>query len=296
MKKLFALILTTLLVLSLISTFAAEDRVEISFTVGDSTLLINGKEVTVETPYIAGEGTTLVPLRVITEAFGATVSWDGETKTITLNFPRKTIILIIDNKTATVNGQATELPVAPTLSASGVTMVPLRFISETFGAEVGYKDGNITVTYPPLDPNEPITIENDYWLMKAPAKWNPEGDGLTAHFINKELDVEIKVSTMDDKFSLTSERKKYVKDIYDKELASGATVVKAMTDTKLNGYNGYIYTLKYENGYISTLYYICELGCIVTMEYTYNESKYTPESEKESRTVIHSYKMKIRES
>ena len=293
MKKLTSLILTMLLVFSLASSFAAE-RVEISFTVGDSTLLINGKEVTVETPYIAGEGTTLVPLRVITEAFGATVSWDGETKTITLNFPRKTIILVIDNNTAKVNGQEMLLPVAPTLSASGVTMVPLRFISETFGADVGYKDGNITVTYPPVDPNEPITIENDYWLMKAPAKWNPEGDDRNAHFMNNELDVEIKVSTIDDNFSLTSERKKYVKDIYDKEVESGATVVKAMTDTKLNGYNGYIYTVKYENGYISTVYHICELGCIVTMEYKYNESKHTPEAEKESRTVIHSYKMKIR--
>ncbi len=291
MKKLISLILTMLLVFSLISSFAAE-RVEIAFTVGDSTLLINGNEVTVETPYIAGEGTTLVPLRVITEAFGATVSWNGETKTITLNFPRKTIILVIDNKTAKVNGQEMLLPVAPTLSASGVTMVPLRFISETFGAEVGYNEGAITVTYPPVDPNEPITIENDYWTMKAPAIWNPTGDDLTAHFVNKELDVEIKVSTMDDNFSLTSERKKYVKDIYEKELAEGAVVVKAMTDTKLNGYNGYIYTLKYENGYISTVYHICELKCIVTMEYTYNESKHTPEAEKESRSVIHSYNMK----
>ncbi|MBQ2941918.1 MAG: copper amine oxidase N-terminal domain-containing protein [Clostridia bacterium] len=291
MQKLTSLILTALLVFSLISSFAA-DRVEISFAIGDSTLLINGKEVNVETPYIAGEGTTLVPLRVITEAFGAAVSWDGETKTITLNFPRKTIILVIDNNTAKVNGQEMLLPVAPTLSASGVTMVPLRFISETFGAEVGYKDGYITVTYPPVDPNEPITIENDYWLMKASAKWNPEGDDRNAHFVNKELDVEIKVSTMDDNFTLTSERKNYVKGIYEKELAEGATVVKAMTDTKLNGYNGYIYAVKHENGYVSLVYCLCEKNCIVTMEYIYNESKHTPESEKESRTVIHSYKMK----
>ena len=139
------------MVFSLTSVFAEEvaetsDKIEISFKVGDSTLLINGKEVTVETPYIAGEGTTLVPLRVITEAFGAEVLWEGETKTITLNYPDVTIILQIDNKIATVNDHTEELSVAPTLSASGVTMVPLRFISETFGAEVGYNEGAITVT------------------------------------------------------------------------------------------------------------------------------------------------------
>ena len=150
MKKLLALLLCFVMTFSLISSFAEEEKdtskIEISFKVGDSTLLINGKEVTVETPYIAGEGTTLVPLRVITEAFGAEVLWEGETKTITLNYPDVTIILQIDNKTAKVNDHTEELPVAPTLSASGVTMVPLRFISETFGAEVGYNEGAITVT------------------------------------------------------------------------------------------------------------------------------------------------------
>ena len=151
MKKLISLLLCTIMLFSFTSVFAEEaaepsNKIEISFKVGDSTLLINGKEVTVETPYIAGEGTTLVPLRVITEAFGAEVLWEGETKTITLNYPDVTIILQIDNITAKVNDHTEELAVAPTLSASGVTMVPLRFISETFGAEVGYNEGAITVT------------------------------------------------------------------------------------------------------------------------------------------------------
>ena len=117
---------------------AGDDKVEISFKVGDSILRINGAETAVETPYVAGDGTTLVPLRVITEAFGAQVDWEGETKTITLSYPSVNIVLQIGNVVARVNDHSETLLEAPALSANGVTMVPLRFISETFGARVSY--------------------------------------------------------------------------------------------------------------------------------------------------------------
>ncbi len=58
---------------------AADGKVEISFKVGDSILNINGVPTEVETPYVAGEGTTLVPLRVITEDLGAKVDWEDAT-------------------------------------------------------------------------------------------------------------------------------------------------------------------------------------------------------------------------
>ena len=71
-KKILSVILAAALSLSTLA-FAAEEnsKVEISFKVGDSILSINGAKTEVETPYIAGAGTTLVPLRVITESFAA---------------------------------------------------------------------------------------------------------------------------------------------------------------------------------------------------------------------------------
>ena len=48
------------------------NKISIAFRIGDSTLKVNGSDVTVTTPY-ESNGTTLVPLRVITEAFGAEV-------------------------------------------------------------------------------------------------------------------------------------------------------------------------------------------------------------------------------
>ena len=121
-----------------------EKEVSISFTVGSKELDINDEKVEVEiAPYIVGEGTTLVPLRVISEAFGAKVGWDGETQTVMIVDSDTQIILQIGNKTAFVNGEAVEMEEAPELLGSGVTTVPLRFVSETFKAEVNWDESQL---------------------------------------------------------------------------------------------------------------------------------------------------------
>ncbi len=151
MKRLICLALVLVLVCAAIPVWAEESpqsgTVEIQFCVGDSTLLINGEEVQVETPYVVGDGVTLVPLRVITEAFGAEVGWIEDSQTITLNYPGVEIVLQIGNPIAEVNGVPETLLAAPELPNSS-TMVPLRFISESFGATVGYDEATerITVT------------------------------------------------------------------------------------------------------------------------------------------------------
>ena len=146
MKKLLSVLLAVMMLLSVIPASAADGKVEITFCVGDETLTINGEAVTVEKPYVVGEGVTLVPLRVITEAFGATVEWIAESKSIVLTYPDVSILLQIDNPLAEVNGKAEKLLSAPELTANGFTMVPLRFISENFGATVSYDDATRKIT------------------------------------------------------------------------------------------------------------------------------------------------------
>lgn len=200
MKKLVCLVAVLVMLFSVVH--AAEDKVEITFCVGESTLTINGEAVTVEKPYVVGAGVTLVPVRVITEAFGAEVGWEAQTKTITLSYPDVEIVLQIDNPMAEVNKQATTLLSAPELTANGFTMVPLRFISETFGATVSYDDatGKITVVKEKAASGETVTggVESKFvgdsyygWRME-----NPEGmlmddrffDGTMTSFISEEDD------------------------------------------------------------------------------------------------------------
>ena len=154
MKKIIG-VFALVVALSLFATtvFANDDKVEISFCVGDATLMINGSEVTVEKPYVVGEGVTLVPIRVITEAFGAKVDWIEETETVKLEYPDVNITIQIGNPVAEVNGKAEKLLAAPELTESGYTMIPLRFISENFGAVVSYDEKT-----------ERITVVNDVQL------------------------------------------------------------------------------------------------------------------------------------
>jgi len=88
-----------------------------------------------DVPPVIKEGRTLIPVRAISEGFGAEVAWDAETKTVTITKGDITITLKLDDRTATVNGQEVTLDV-PAELMNGRTVVPLRFIAESLGLTV----------------------------------------------------------------------------------------------------------------------------------------------------------------
>lgn len=77
---------------------------------------------------------TLVPLRAIFEELGATVQWSQKDKKITAKKGQTTISLKVGSKTAQINNKAVTIDV-PAQVYSGSTLVPLRFISESFGVK-----------------------------------------------------------------------------------------------------------------------------------------------------------------
>jgi len=88
-------------------------------------------------------GTTLVPLRAIFEALGATV--DYANGNITAKKGDTTVKLTIGQKEATVNGKTVTLSV-PAKVVTGSTLVPLRFIGESFGNKVDWNATTQTIT------------------------------------------------------------------------------------------------------------------------------------------------------
>lgn len=99
---------------------------------------------------LSSEGNTLVPMRAIFEELGATITWDQATRTVTAMKDSTTIVLTIGNATATVNG--TIVPLAtPAVLISGNTMVPLRFIAESLGAQVGWENETSTAIITTLE-------------------------------------------------------------------------------------------------------------------------------------------------
>ncbi|WP_010277440.1 copper amine oxidase N-terminal domain-containing protein [Paenibacillus senegalensis] len=98
-------------------------------------VLVNNKLLQLEPSPMLVEGNTLVPLRAIAERLGAKVTWNQEEQSVTLSGKNTDIYLQIGSRQAWVNGAAVELEAAPQL-IDWVTMVPVRFVSESFDADV----------------------------------------------------------------------------------------------------------------------------------------------------------------
>lgn len=129
MKKILAFLLATIL---------------LTATAGAVDLYVDTEKVETDAPPTVVDGRTLVPLRAIFEAIGATVTWDSTTSTATGVKDGTVVVIQIDNTTAYVNGEARILDV-PAQLINGRTMVPTRFISESMGCEVTWYSPTKTV-------------------------------------------------------------------------------------------------------------------------------------------------------
>lgn len=105
------------------------------------TVTYNGEQIVFDQPPIIENGRTLVPLRAIFEKLGADVNWNDETKTITAKKGNDTVTLVIDSSTANCNGKTVNLDV-PARIVNSRTLVPVRFIADSFGVSVDWNEEN----------------------------------------------------------------------------------------------------------------------------------------------------------
>jgi len=120
----------------------------IVLTIGNSSVMVNNDIVLIdpdntEVVPVIRNGRTLVPLRFLSELFGAHVTWNADEKTILLDCPTKeiTVFLTVNHPEATVNHEQIMLDVPPMIIQNRV-FVPLRFLAETFGAEIRVETSN----------------------------------------------------------------------------------------------------------------------------------------------------------
>lgn len=114
----------------------------IRFVVGKSnyTNLANGEQAQMVAAYKQGNH-TMVAVRMLQD-LGAKFAWNQATRTATFTLNDKVVQVTQDSTTATVNGQAVKVPVAPR-NLNGRIMVPVRFISENLGLFVHWQPGDI---------------------------------------------------------------------------------------------------------------------------------------------------------
>ncbi len=113
----------------------------------DITVTLDGEVVDVESygsPATIVEGRTLVPLRAIFEALGATVEWDQVTRTVTSEKGSDTISLTVGADCFYKNDEPVDLDV-PAQIINDRTMVPARAIAEAYGVAVDWDAASRTV-------------------------------------------------------------------------------------------------------------------------------------------------------
>jgi N-acetylmuramoyl-L-alanine amidase len=108
-------------------------------------VILNGQEMQFETPPIIDNGRTLVPLRAIFEAMGATVDWDDGTRTVTAVKGGTTVVLQVYSTAPTINGKVYSLDVVARI-VNNRTLAPLRFVGEAFGGTVNWDANTRTIT------------------------------------------------------------------------------------------------------------------------------------------------------
>ncbi|MBC8134381.1 MAG: copper amine oxidase N-terminal domain-containing protein [Fibrella sp.] len=131
---------------------------------------------------IQQNGRTLVPLRGVLEKIGATVRYSGPTKTIVATKGETKIELTLGERTASVGGKEVNLDV-PAQALNGTTLVPLRFVAESLGADVRF-DGAVKVIAIRTD-GKPNTITAPQRTAKIPTSTGqPKTSTFTGIFVD----------------------------------------------------------------------------------------------------------------
>lgn len=133
MKKIAALFLSLMIISP---TVFADD---------DITVYLNEDELIFEQSPIIQNDSTLVPFRAIFENLDMVVQWFGDEQRVTAQKDDLTITLFINENTMYVKDMPVELNTPPIIY-NDYTLVPLRAVSESAGAEV-FWDGDTHTVY-----------------------------------------------------------------------------------------------------------------------------------------------------
>lgn len=129
---------------------------------------VNGKPVSFSRQPVVIGGTVMVPMRGIFEALSAKVFWDPVEKLISVSAPGANgVSLRVGSDKAVVGSELVRLP-RPACLVDGSTMVPLRFVGESLGADVSWDPVArlVRVNGAPRPAPTPVVRDNPFTMEK----------------------------------------------------------------------------------------------------------------------------------
>jgi hypothetical protein len=134
-------------------------------------IIVKGKVIQTDVTPIMDKGRVLVPIRAITEALGATVAWDQDTRTATISKWVEKIKLTVGHKTALIEAPSQsakpyKLPLDVSIrNVNNRIYVPLRLLSEFYGYQISWQNNTVSVQSPLSSRQQ--TILNEGMLTEA---------------------------------------------------------------------------------------------------------------------------------
>ena len=136
MKKIVSFFVSFMMIFSMLTVVSqAADEIQVR---------VDGQILDFDVPPQLIDGRTMVPLRVIFQTLGATVSWNEETSTIMAYSEGYSVTAKIGSNVMEVNGELKIMDVPPMIVDSR-TLVPVRFVAETFDCNVSWDADKKTV-------------------------------------------------------------------------------------------------------------------------------------------------------
>ncbi len=149
---------------------AVKKVLDTKYSSNDITVMVDGKFVEFDVPPTIINGRTLVPLRGIFEALGATVEWDQNAKTAYSKLGDVEVSVQLNSDIMLKNGDEIKLDV-PAVIIDGRTLVPARAIAEAYGCTVNW------VNY---------TREVHVWSAEVELDLTAQIEGALVNFIDAE--------------------------------------------------------------------------------------------------------------
>lgn len=124
-----------LLVFAMLFVFTSAAQAASAKTPAQIHVLLDGKQIQFQAAPVMKDSVTFVQFRPLFQALGYEVNWNSSTQQVLGTFADQKLEMKIGSTIAYVNGQKTNLAIAPYTNA-GNTLVPLRFVAESTGLPV----------------------------------------------------------------------------------------------------------------------------------------------------------------
>jgi hypothetical protein len=110
----------------------------------DLKIIVDGKEIKSDVPPVVRYGLIYVPVRFVSEAMNANVTWDEQHRVVKVSLGDKSIEFFIESSLVNVNSKDEKM-LAPAFIYQDRTMVPLELTALNLGASVEKSNGTINI-------------------------------------------------------------------------------------------------------------------------------------------------------